>query len=166
MDLIGLLLVPMRIRTDAEILARIEDPAGKQRSFFGSEREELIVTLEFASAVPYIKEGLKESEWQPLARDYDGVIERIKTYMTFAVEKVEDHRGLSAGRSIEHMHGLVWLLGDYDYNEIDWEAYAQYGAPVLQKIITHLRLDIETTEGFKRMAVGEKCTPECENGCG
>lgn len=65
--------------------------------------------------------------------------------MEFAWGKANGCRGLSAGRSLEHMQAWVWLMGDDDFwSELDASiehAYQYYGKPQLVLICNHYGLD-------------------------
>jgi len=62
------------------------------------------------------------------------IIERIKGYMSFAWEKANDKRGISANRSIDHFKGWLWLLGDEEGTEYLKVNYIPYGKPGLAYI--------------------------------
>ena len=98
------------MRTDQEIIERINSV--KEGDWLGTQQSDLIACLSFGAARPYLKDGVTEDEWKPLARDRDSVITRMLDYMPFAWDKANNERGLSAGRSMDHYQSWVWLAGD------------------------------------------------------
>lgn len=94
-------------------------------------------------------------------------------YLTFAVGKIVDHRGISASRSVVKLTEYAWLLGRDDVVEAMAAAdFAQYGAPQVKAFADgmgwpYLAGDAEDRAALERMARGDACTPDgCENGCG
>lgn len=107
------------------------------------------------------------SDWKAKPLTVKSVIAEMEEYMEFAWTKVEDHRGISASRSVEKMTAWLWLLEDkemYAYAK-DENHYTNYGAPVLMKICEVYGFAHPDSEGVKRMARGEKCSAGCD-GCG
>ena len=117
------------MRTDAEILARIEEV--KANDWLGTERGDLIEVLPFDSVKPFLKEGVTQDEWSPLPRDRDSVLARMLDYMPFAWEKANDCRGISASRSMSHFAAWTWLIGE-DFGDL--QQYQFYGKPNLISI--------------------------------
>jgi len=64
----------------------------------------------------------------------ENVIKSMKDYMSFAWEKANDKRGISANRSIDHFKGWLWLLGDEEGIEYLKANYVPYGKPGLAYI--------------------------------
>ena len=62
------------------------------------------------------------------------VIKVMKDYISFAWEKANGKRGISANRSIDHFKGWLWLLGDEEGIEYLKTNYAPYGKPGLAYI--------------------------------
>ncbi len=69
--------------------------------------------------------------WQPRPRDRNSVIAEMRDYMSFAWDKANNCRGLSAYRSMVHYKVWLWLLKD---DSIDTEEYEYYGKPQLAMI--------------------------------
>ena len=89
--------------------------------------------MPFDYAKPYLKEEVTEETWKYRGKDDESIKEDILDYMPFAWEKANDRRGLSASRSIDHMTGLLWLMGrDVAAKEI--RDYTMYGKPQLRMI--------------------------------
>ena len=151
------------MKTATEILAKIE--ASKDDDFFGACREELLASLSFADAKPLLKDGATEAEWETVSRlrTNDDVIAAMRDYMEFALGKATGHRGLSAGRSIDHYRGWLWLLGRDA--EIDWDEYAQYGMPILKRICDLFGFPFPAEKSAQRMAAGQPCHAGCDGGC-
>ena len=64
----------------------------------------------------------------------ENVIKYMQDYMSFAWEKANDKRGISANRSIDHFKGWLWLLEDEEGIEYLKVSYAPYGKPGLTYI--------------------------------
>jgi len=152
------------MRTDEEILRRLGEIKGDD--FFGAQSSELVSRLPFAIARPFLIDEATEAGWKTYGRDRDAIVGEMRGYMEFAVEKATGHRGLSASRSIEHFRSWVWLLSDEDFSAIDWEDYANYGAPILKAVANRFGIDLPDDPRLMRMAEGKICSPDCEGGCG
>jgi len=126
-----------KMRTDEEILARIEER--KARDFFGFEAIDLIARLPFSAAKHLLVEGAKEDEWTVLPRDRESLLKEMLEYMDFAWEKANNERGISAGRSMHHYMAWTWLAGD-DLGELT--DYEYYGKDNLLKIAAHYGWDV------------------------
>lgn len=119
------------MKTTAEIFARIEEI--KEADFFGFQRGDLISFLPFDAARLFLNEGVTARNWKTQEPTKEAVLAEMLDYMTFAWEKANDCRGLSASRSIEHMKAWLWLLGD-DLGEKLENMYEYYGKPCLAAI--------------------------------
>jgi len=156
------------MRTNQEIINRIK--AIQPDDLFGFQIDDLLRFLPFEDAKQFLSdEGVKEfanGKWnqEPLTRE--GVIKIMKEYMDFALGKASDHRGLSAGRSVEHYKAWVWLLGDEDYGAINWENYPNYGAPILRQICEKYGIPFPESSTLDRMSKGLSCYEGCDEGCG
>lgn len=123
---------PLR-RSPEEIQTKITNVANTD--FFGVIRERLIFALPFDDAKEYLVDGTKPSDFLPAAtHTIEDVTAEAKDYLSFAVDKMRNERGLSAARSIDHYHGLIFLAFDdatlQDFNETD---YGHYGRKQLAK---------------------------------
>jgi hypothetical protein len=154
------------MRTQEEIAARF---AAKQKdSFFGFDLEVLVDSLDYEHAKPHLKPEVKPEEWTPSLTD-EAVKKAALEYLEFAWGKVEDHRGISAGRSVQKMAEYCWLLGMDDLvGRIEREevSYAQYGAPIMKAVSEALGFPVPVTPSLVRMMAGDSCRPSCEDGCG
>lgn len=154
------------MRTQEEIAARVD--AARER-LFDFTVEVLTPYLVFEHAKPYLKDGVKPSDWGPLGQRRSSIVAAAKKYMAFAWEKALDHRGLSASRSVSKMTNYAWLLGADDLVgriERDEIAYPNYGAPILAAICNEFGWTIPDNEEAKRMIAGRRCSDDCMDGCG
>lgn len=126
------------MRTDDEILARIE--ARKEEDFFGFELPDLLIRLPFEKARPHVSDEITEAGWTTLPRDRESVLKEMHEYMSFAWDKANNCRGLSAGRSMCHYMAWVWLVGDEEVFG-DLTDYQYYGKDNLVKICNHYGWD-------------------------
>jgi len=125
-------------RTQDEILVRIEEVEGDD--FFGFQRSDMIDYLDFNHAKPFLKDGVTSDEWCAKTNP----VEAIREYMSFAWDKCNDERGLSASRSIEHMTAWLWLAGDNEAVDVLEEGlFGHYGADALEYICNRYDLPIE-----------------------
>lgn len=149
------------MRTDQEILARIVDIDSDD--WTGTMRGDLSMYLSLEAIRPLCKPDADLSDHEPVSQERDAILGVIREYMPFAVEKATGHRGISAGRSVDHFKSWVWLLGDYE--EIDWNDYENYGAPILRQICQRYDIPVPDDVGFTMMAGGHKCSAHCDQGC-
>jgi hypothetical protein len=149
------------MRTYEEIRRRVAEIGN--RDFFGFESGDLLGTLP-REELPALALKDLPAEYKPEGLDRESVLGRMREYMTFALDKAENHRGLSASRSISHFRAWVWLLGDEDFKTVDWENYAPYGVPILKQICERYEFPNAFSGILARMAKGEPCEHACE-GC-
>ncbi len=124
----------MTIKTQQQIVNRIN--AIKKDDFFGWQTGDLIGYLDFEHAKPFLKDDATAEQWED-AREKRSPKERIDDYMEFAWDKANNCRGISAGRSLEHMKAWVWLDGGNDLLDILSQDYDHYGKPHLVAICEH-----------------------------
>ena len=149
------------MRTEEEIAQHIA--ATRAEDVLGFYGEALLEFLSFDKARPFLKTEATVENWgatPPLTRD--AVIARMREYMAFAWEKVRNHRGISANRSVDKMRGWVWLLGDDPITA----SYPQYGAPILYSICDLYGFPVPDGEDIANMSEGLPCRPDCDEGCG
>ena len=136
-------------RTQAEILARIED-IKKENSIFRVQFaiSNLLEFLWFKHAKKYLKDSITKEKWDK-SRAYDP-IKKIKDYMPFAWMKAMDERGLSAKRNIIHMREWLWLAGDNETLELlEGGLYGYYGTAALTAICKKYEIPMEDSYGSK-----------------
>ncbi len=128
-----------KLRTQQEIITKIDSFKGFD-DMFGVKRNDCIVYLTFENAKKYLKPSVTGKKWD---KDYkkltaESILKEMEDYMSFAWDKANCMRGISANRSIDHFGIWIWLLGEDDfYNEIIKEFkenYYYYGKPILEKI--------------------------------
>jgi hypothetical protein len=150
------------MRTQEEILARLREVS--KEDFFGFSQEVLLGALDFEHAKPFLKEGVTPDQWAPALTE-EALKKDALNYLTFAWGKAEDHRGISASRSVDKMTQYCWLLG-YDVKSIEEAGYAQYGCPKLKAAAELLGAPLPTEPALVRMMDGEPCGASYECGCG
>lgn len=156
-----------RLRTPEEIVVEIK----ASRGFLDFTLDALLHYLPFEHAREFLKEGTTAAEWAEATKSTDrtveGVMAEARAYAAFAWSKVEDHRGISASRSIDKMSAWVWLLSDDDLlAKVEAAPYPQYGAPKLKAICEGLGFPVPDSKEIDRMCKGKACHRGCANGCG
>ena len=161
------------MRTQDEIVKRLRDHGDP----FGFGLQVLLPHLDFDHAREFLKNGATRADWESPRQNGDGVEERyplaesaalrdFRAYAAFAWGKAQDHRGLSAMRSVEKLTAWTWLLGRDDVlDRVQQTDYALYGCPVLRVLCEAFDFPIPDDEGARRMMRGEPCRPDCPNGC-
>jgi len=158
------------VRTKQEVLEKLKEPPS---SMFGFDYEiyTTYVSFEECKAAGLTKEGATGAEWgvpHPLTRER--VLSDMADYMMgYGWPKARDHRGLSAGRTIDKMRAWMWLLkDDYIAVKIDSDelSHLNYGCPILEAICKRYDFPIPQDEDIARMIRGESCQPNCQEGCG
>lgn len=152
------------MRTQEEIVERLK----KSDSMFGFDSEVMVPYLDFIHAKQFLKDGVTQDQWSSKPRIDEEVKKEAKTYMgEFGWDKAQNHRGISAGRTIEKMTAWAWLLGEDDLiKKVEETDYQQYGAPKLKAICEHFKWPIPTDKATLRMTEGLPCEESCESGCG
>ena len=153
------------LRTLEEIAQKALEEA---QGFLSFETNTLLPYLDFDRAKPFLEDDVTAGQWEQQPLTEEAVIKEMAEYMEFAVDKAENHRGLSAGHSISRMRAFLWLLGDDEleaFADAD-ENYKNYGAPMLLKICKKYKFKPPMSEAFLNMADGFPCRPGCDEGCG
>lgn len=160
------------MRAAKEIQTRMHEVEGTD--FLGFQAEVLIEYLRFEEAREFLKEEARDDpekakKWNDATKPptRENLLADMKEYMAFAWGKVEDHRGISAGRSVDKMGSWLWLLEDEEgLRKVKTLPRAQYGAPVLKYVSERYGFPMPDTETARRMMKGEPCVPGCDMGCG
>lgn len=157
------------VRTQDEIVARIEEVA-QGPDVLGFMREVLIYNLDFQHAEPFLREdvNLEEYEWDLDHRCWNPD-RKAEEYLAFAIGKIRNHRGISAGRSVQKLSTWAWLMGRDDLVKFmeDEDNYAQYGAPAVKRFAQEMGWSWPSDdEALERMASGLPCKDDCMSGCG
>ncbi len=147
------------IRTIDEVRARYKEKMAKP-AFLDFSTEVLGV---------FLPEGWKEGhehevENHPLTEEY--VRREAVEYLQFAFGKAVNHRGISAGRSVQKMTEYAWLLGLDEAVKFaeNSDNYKNYGVPILK--VMAKTLGVEMPPEIANWPDGEPCTPDCVEGCG
>jgi len=136
---------PFVIPTQDQILSRFNER--KPRDHFGFEVEEYMVFLDFDHVKPLLKPEVTREAWD---KNYklptrELMLKTMHEYMTFAWEKANDCRGISANRSIMHFIAWIWLAGEPEFSkkidETFHSNYQHYGKEILILIAEHYSWD-------------------------
>jgi hypothetical protein len=154
------------MRTKEEIAARIKDHEGRMFNF---EVDVLLPYLDYEVAKPYLNPTVNALEWEE-ARIKEPSDEMIlvhaRKYLEFAIGKAEDHRGLSAMRSVQKLAAWAWLLNRQDVlDQLEVTPYAPYGGPQLAVFCEAFNYHLPISDRAQRMMDGHPCSPECTE-CG
>ena len=128
---------------------------------------DLLEFIPFEHIKEMAKDGVTEEEWNKDVKELSrqSILKMITDYLPFALGKADDHRGLSAGRSINHFQTWIWILDDYD--KINWTKYQNYGVPILKQICELYGYAFpDDNATLVNMSCGERCSEDCEEGCG
>ncbi len=151
------------MRTIEEIVQKLSVPSGRM---FGPEVLAQYLPRELHKSVDFI--STEDFEQRPLERD--AIIQEMRSHMAFAWGKVENHRGISALRSVNKMRAWIWVLGDeslsFELEKLEETEYAQYGAPILARVCQEYGFDIPKSAAIANMIKGLPCVDDCEEGCG
>ena len=154
-------------RSQEEIVARIRAIDGQD--LFGFRAEVLIPQLDYEHARPFLRSGWTAEEYRAAIVDVgkDGTLEqRAAAYLIFAWGKARDHRGISPRRSVDKLQEYAWLLGRDDVVQAMRQApYPMYGVPQLVAFAQGIGLQVPDDEMLARMASGQPCRPDCDQGC-
>jgi hypothetical protein len=149
------------MRTQDEISKHMKEI--ENDDFCGFQRQVLGQYLDIEHAKEHFKAIKDEWNQTPL----ENALDDMKEYMEFAWRKVEDHRGLSAGRSVEKMEAWLWLLEDFEtLNAVKETSYENYGTPKLAVICRKYDCPIPDDDGIRNMINSKPCRIGCEEGCG
>jgi hypothetical protein len=143
-------------RSKGEILEAIKNYKG----FFCLS--DLVLRLDYEDAKSFLKMGVTAEDWE---KQEEPIEEVIVNYLPFALGKARDHRGISAGRSVEHFENWLWLLGDDALlSNFLGTDYAMYGCPQLRVVIEKFDPDnpVLNEQWFINMSSGLPCEPDCE----
>lgn len=157
------------MKTQVEIVGKLL-AISKEINLFDFRRDILVVFLDRKHAElmkgVVLKEDADLSEWKGDVPSDEIVLEEMKNYMKFAWDKAQNHRGLSAQRSIQKFSAWCWLLGEDELVEaLENGPYARYGAPGLAKVCEQYGWPIPKDKSIERMIKGLPCVPNCEEGC-
>lgn len=143
------------MRTVEEIRARLE--VAREADFFGVALNDLAM---------YLPEHIPQNLTLEPPPTMEQAKQLIAEYLPFAFEKAEDHRSLSAMRSVLHIINWAWLgempnLLAFAESE---DNYTNYGVPILKRAALEVGVPLPTFIEF--WIDGEPCTHSCDQGCG
>ena len=99
---------------------------------------DLIASLPYADAKPFLKGDSTAEGWKPESRKPEHILWRMHDYMAFAWGKANDRRGLSVMRSLQHFAAWAFLRGERDLATwIEDTEYTHYTKPHLRAICAH-----------------------------
>ena len=124
------------MRTQQEILERIKKR--QVDDIFGFEFPYYVDALEFDNAKEFLKPEVSQSDWK--VKTLEDIRQEAIEYMSFAWDKANNCRGISANRSIMHYQAWLWLLGE-DWGDTLMDEYEYYGKPQLEKICKYFGID-------------------------
>ena len=128
----------MTTKTQQQIVNRIN--AIRSDDYFGWHTNDLVLHLKYEHAKQFLDDDVTAVQWADLMEKRSPK-ELIADYMEFAWDKANNCRGISAGRSLEHMKAWVWLDGQDDLLNIIEADYDHYGKPHLVAICEHYGYD-------------------------
>jgi hypothetical protein len=133
------------------------------------EREVLIPYLDYEHAREFLKDDTTAADWDDCSPglDHDVVVEDMLDYLSFALDKAYNHRGLSAERSTIKLSAWLWLLDSPSLGDFRAAKYKNYGVPKLMiiKEAYDVGIDDHMRPFLERMAKGFKCMDGCNDGC-
>jgi len=151
----------MSTRTAQEITARIRAIRASGDDPFGFAEQVLLGVLNPGHTSEFLS-----SHWD----DYEPITDLdayARWYLTFAIEKILTHRGMSAGRSVDKLRELAWLLGRGDVVAAMDAIYPMYGVPIVRAFAAGLGWpflkatdDPDDRHRLARMATGQACDPD------
>lgn len=110
-------------KTTEQIVARISE-IGKD-DWMGTQQSDLIDYLPYEFALKHLNEGVTKEQWD--SQEKVPPLQAVFNYLEFAWGKANNQRGLSAGRSLDHMKAWLWLAG-YEGLLLDhFSSYNAYG---------------------------------------
>ncbi|MEV4271971.1 hypothetical protein [Micromonospora aurantiaca (nom. illeg.)] len=166
----------MSARTQEQILARFR-AINDGTDFFGFRREVLLESMTrdslraVVAGLGHVEVGGDDTTYPAVAPEQ--LEQTAREYLTFAIGKAVDHRGISACRSVDKLREYAWLLGRDDVVQAMEDAeYEQYGVPKLKAFATGLGWpwpaegDGSQEKALARMSEGLPCAEDCYDGCG
>lgn len=141
----------MALPSESEIAERMKSRA--KSDLFGFETDEYIPYLSYASAKPFINDNVSEEEFKKYQKPFtrEQVLKDMEAYMSFAWDKANNCRGISASRSISHYIAWTWLAGDAELSAEIEKPYEFYGKDHLVAICKHYGWDSSKWDDNRRV---------------
>lgn len=156
----------IRLRSQDEIVTRLKE--GEQANLASIYRwQVLAAVLDFEHGAAFCNPAATAADWG-LPQTPEEVVRDAREYLQFAIDKIRDHRSLSAERALAKLIEWAWLLCRDDALEAMRAAeHKQYGAPKVRAFAMAFGWwpDPAADEVFIRMADGLPCEPDCRQGC-
>jgi hypothetical protein len=108
-----------------EIVARMK--AVKDHDWLGTIAGDLLNYLTFDAAKEHLNEGITAEQWAEYQKEVKPPLVQAAEYLDFAWDKANNCRGISAGRSINHLNAWLWLAGLDDLVNQEFVHYNMYG---------------------------------------
>lgn len=151
----------MTIRTQEEIVAHCVEMRRTGEDFFGFQQGVLAMYLDTAHVQPLLKQGGVWSDDDVTPLTAETIINEMREYMSFALGKADNERGLSANRSDDKYQAWMWLLGDQELiDKYHATPYALYGAPRLKFICESFEFTWPDTPRLNAFAQGKEYDEE------
>lgn len=112
-------------RSAEEILARIRQV--KDQDWMGTQTADLMFWLPFELAREFLRQEMTEEKFKEIAAGNKPPLEQALEYLPFAWGKANNCRGLSAGRSLDHLSAWLWLAGYGELVDAEFSGYSHYG---------------------------------------
>jgi len=121
------------------------------------KREALVDFLTEEEGNSFGFSAVEGTKWEQRELTRESVLEKMKDYMDFAIEKAIDERGISAGRSINKMQMWLWIIEeDAVLGELPRKYFYWYGLPALIKICEHFDWDWRAMVGEHTEYIGKE----------
>ena len=98
------------LKTPDEIVEYLNGPEIKN-DILDFTREVLFDYLPFSHVQPWLKEDVEYEDWNPHPIERPTIVEQMRKYAQFGWGKIQDHREISAGRTVQKMAAWLCLLG-------------------------------------------------------
>jgi hypothetical protein len=123
-------------KTYEQIVQKVRDLRDNREDILGFQTVDLVSMLPYSFAKEFLSGKVSEEEWkEPLPYEEDKIVEQMREYMSFAWDKANNKKGISASRSMSHYTAWIFLLNDED-NFPNLLNYEYYGKENLAKICT------------------------------
>jgi epoxyqueuosine reductase QueG len=121
-------------KTYEQIVQKVRDLRDNREDILGFQTVDLVSMLPYSFAKEFLSGKVSEEEWkEPLPYEEDKIVEQMREYMSFAWDKANNKKGISASRSMSHYTAWIFLLNDED-NFPNLLNYEYYGKENLAKI--------------------------------